>query len=256
MGNPYRWWWAGLRDRRARERVLREIDVYACMSRYSLRVLEKEWHRGGVVVPGGVRLDQFAPAPERAPEPTILFSGALTEPRKHLDTLLEAVTLLARHEPHVHLWLSGPGDPAQLLASASPEARARTTVLDLGEADAQADRYARAWVTALPSEADSFGMVLVESLACGTPIVVADDGAPPELVTDDTGAVARLRDAGSLATALSTAIGLARRRETAEHCRRRASEFDWDSAIVPFLEKIYSGTITGAMFGNGSTRAA
>src|SRR5918996_5628376 len=87
MGNPYRWWWNGLHDRRARERVVREIDVYACMSRYSLRVLEEEWRRGGVVIPGGVQLEEFAPASEREPAPTILFSGALTEQRKHLSTL-------------------------------------------------------------------------------------------------------------------------------------------------------------------------
>jgi phosphatidyl-myo-inositol alpha-mannosyltransferase len=255
MGNPYRWWWDGLADRRARERVVREIDVYACMSRYSLRVLEDEWRRGGVVIPGGVRLGEFAPA-ERTPEPTILFSGALTEPRKHLDTLLEAIALLSRDEPDLRLWLSGPGDPAPLLARASPDARARTVVLDLGEADAQAERYARAWVTALPSEADSFGMALVESLACGTPIVVADDGAPPELLTGDTGAVARVCDAESLAGSLSTALGLSRRAETVEKCRQRASEYDWDSAIAPFLEKLYTGRITGALFGSGSTRAA
>jgi phosphatidyl-myo-inositol alpha-mannosyltransferase len=256
MGNPYRWWWSGLRDQRARERVVRDVDVYACMSRYSLRVLEEEWQRGGVVIPGGVRLDEFAPAAERAPEPTILFSGALTEPRKHLDVLLEAVALLAPRVPRLRLWLSGPGDPAHLLATARPEARARTEILDLGTPAEQGNRYARAWVTALPSEADSFGMVLVESLACGTPIVVADDGAPQELVGADTGVVTRLGDAQSLASGLSSALDLAQRQGTAAQCRERASAFDWEFAIAPFLEKIYTGTITGALFGDGSTRAA
>jgi phosphatidyl-myo-inositol alpha-mannosyltransferase len=255
MGNPYRWWWERLPDQRVRERVVRDIDVYACMSRYALRVLEEEWKRGGVVIPGGVRLDEFAPAIQRAPEPTILFSGAVAEPWKHLDTLLEAVALLAGREPGIRLVLSGPGDPAPLLAAAPLEARTRTTVLDLGAADQQAERYGNAWVTALPSEADSFGMALVESLACGTPIVVSDNGAPPELVTSDTGAVARLGDAEALASALTTALDLARREETRERCRERASEFDWD-AIAPFLEKLYTRTITGALFGDGSTRAA
>jgi phosphatidylinositol alpha-mannosyltransferase len=256
MGNPFRWWWNGLHDRRARERVAREIDVYACMSRYSLRVLEEEWRRGGVVIPGGVRLDEFEPAPERTPEPTILFSGALAEPRKHLDTLLEAVALLAGREPTIGVWLSGPGDPAPILAAAPAEAQERTVVLDLGEAGEQGRRYGRAWVTALPSEGDSFGMALVESLACGTPIVVADDGAPPELVTDATGAIARLADAHSLADALAAAIELARRDGIADHCRERASGYDWDTAIAPFLEKLYSGAIRGELFGDVSRRAA
>src|SRR5436190_1277583 len=92
------------RDRGDGQRsAVREVDVYACMSRYSLRVLEQDWRRGGVVIPGGVRLDEFAPARERAAEPTILFSGALTEPRKHLDTLLDAVALLSRREPDLRV---------------------------------------------------------------------------------------------------------------------------------------------------------
>ena len=99
-------------------------------------------------------------------------------------------------------------------------------------------------------------MALVESLACGTPIVVADDGAPQELVSDETGVVARLGDPQSLADALATALELARRNETAAHCRERATAFDWNAAIVPFLEKLYSRAITGALFGDGSRRAA
>src|SRR2546421_9673016 len=120
MGNPYRWWWNGLPDRRARKRVVREIDVYACMSRYSLRVLEEEWRRGGVVTSGGVQLDEFAPAPAREPEPTILFSGALTERRKHLDTLLEAVALPARREPELRVWRTGPGQSPPPPAAGPP----------------------------------------------------------------------------------------------------------------------------------------
>ncbi len=240
IGNPLRSWWAGLRDRRARRRVVRSVEVYGCMSRYTTRVLAAEWGRVGAVIPGGVRIEQFEPASERAPDPTILYSGALTEPRKHLGTLLEAIGRLAADLPDVQLWLSGPGDPSELLRAVPPSTRARVDVLRLGEPDEQGPRYAAAWVTALPSEADCFGLVLVESLACGTPIVVADDGAPPELVTPETGAVSRLRDPDSLADALRRTLDLARIPETVTRCRARAAEFDWDTAIAPRLEGLYA----------------
>ncbi|MGH9049518.1 MAG: glycosyltransferase family 4 protein [Acidimicrobiia bacterium] len=242
MGNPFRRWWAGLPDRRARERVVRDTDVYACMSQYARRVLQDEWGRAGSIIPGGVRLDQFAPAPEREPEPTILFSGAVAERRKHLDTLLEAIAILAAREPDVRLWISGPGDAGKLLAQAPPRARERTVVLDLGRAEEQGARYGRAWVTALPSEADSFGLVMIESLACGTPVVVADDGAPPEVVEHGIGAVSRLRDPDSLAEALASTLDLARDPDTVPRCRARAAEFDWDCGIAPILEKLYVRT--------------
>src|SRR5690606_41332151 len=98
----------------------------------------------------------------RAPEPTLLFSAALGEERKGLPTLLEALPLVAKEEPDVRLWLSGPGDPSPFLDAALPAAVERTSVLGPGESDRQHERYGAAWATCLPSTHDSFGMVLVE----------------------------------------------------------------------------------------------
>lgn len=252
LGNPYRLHWAGLRDRRARRRVLRAVDVYACMSHFSLGVLEAEWGRIGDLIPGGVRLSQFTPVADRADAPTILFSAALTDPAKRLDLLLEALALLARRVPDVRLWLSGPGDASALLTTTPAAARDRTQVLPLGGAEEQGDRYARAWVTVLPTETDSFGLVLVESLACGTPIVVTDRGAPPELVSPSVGAICAPGDPQSLADALASGLELSRQPQTAACCRARAADFDWDDAIAPLLERLYSD-VTGAASGSGPT---
>jgi glycosyltransferase involved in cell wall biosynthesis len=239
MGNPYRWWWKGLRDRRARERVVRSVDVYGCMSRFALDILEHEWNRPGVLIPGGVRLEQFEASTEREPTPTILFSGAFVDPSKNLPTLLEALALLSARVPDVRLWLSGPGDPAPFLEAAPEPARLRTELLPLGGVHDQAERYQRAWVTTLPSKADSFGVAMLESLACGTPIVVSDQGAPQELALPETGVVSRMGDPESLCEALATGFELAKRPETVEHCRRLAASYDWDGAIAPLLEGLY-----------------
>ncbi len=239
LGNPYRRWWASLPDRRARERVVRHVDVYGCMSRFSLSVLEAEWDRQGALIPGGVRLDEFTPAPARATEPTVLFSGAIDERRKGLGLLFEAAALLVADWPELRIWLSGAGDPGPYLA-AVPTLRDHVEHLALGDVRGQGERYGRAWVTALPSVGDSFGLVLLESLACGTPIVVLDDAAPPELVTPGTGAVARPGDPASLAEALGAALALASEPATAGRCRAAAAAFDWDTGIAPRLEHLYS----------------
>ena len=240
MGNPWKWYWADLPDRRARERVVQSVDVYGCMSRYSLGVLEKEWHRTGVLIPGGVSLSGFAIAPERAAQPTILFSGAFAEPRKGLSVLLEAIALLADEQPGVRLWLSGSGDATPFLDAAPEAARTRTDVLPLGTPGEQGQRYGQAWVTTLPSVDDSFGVALIESLACGTPIVVADHAAPPELVTPETGAICQPKDPVSLAQALRQGLALAGKPETAQRCRSFAAAFDWDQGLAPLLEQLYA----------------
>lgn len=240
MGIPYRWWYGESHpEGRVRERLTREVDVYGCMSQHALDVLLDDWGRQGSLIPGGVRLSEFPIGVERTSRPTVLFSGALTEPRKGLVVLLEAVALLVASEPELTVWLSGPGDPGPFLAAAPAAARRVVEVLPLGTPEEQGLRYGRAWVTALPSIADSFGLVLIESLASGTPIVVVDDAAPPSLVTPSTGAVAKPNDPVSLAEALRLGLDLARQPETAERCRQFARQFDWDEHIAPLLEGLY-----------------
>ena len=241
LGNPVRSWWIGLPDEQARLSVARDADAYGCMSRYSLAVLRRDHGRHGVLIPGGVDLDEFGPADGREPAPTILFSGAIDEPRKGVALLLDAVARLG--DPEVRVWLSGPGDAERLLSSAPAEAAAVTEVLPLGRPDEQATRYGRAWVTALPSKGDSFGMVLLESLACGTPIVTIDDSAAPELVAPGVGAVAKADDPDALADALRAALDLAADPATVDRCRQVASSFGWDE-LASKLERIYDGSVT------------
>jgi len=169
LGLPSRSYWASVSTKEAGivERVVRGVDTYSAMSQCAVDCLASEYGRtDGVVVPGGVDLSTFVPATSRAERPTILFSGAFAEPYKEVSLLLEALPAIAEAEPGVELWLSGPGDGGPLLDAAPAQARERTRVLGLGDADRQHERYGRAWVTCLPSRRDSFGMVLVESLAC------------------------------------------------------------------------------------------
>ncbi len=211
------------------------------MSAFAVDALADGYGRAdGVVIPGGVDLEHFRPAAAREPRPTILFSGAVAERRKGVPVLLEALALIARAEPDVVLWLSGPGDPEPLLAAAPPEVRDRVRALGLGDADRQHERYGRAWVTCLPSRDDSFGMALVEALACGTPLVATTHAAPKELVQEGvTGELCPPDDPEALADAILRAFVLARRPETVAACRTSAEPFDWDLGLAPLCERIY-----------------
>lgn len=242
LGVPVRWWCESQPDKRAHRRVVRSIDVYGCMSQFALAALRDDYGREGALTPGGVNLEQFRPAAAREAVPTILFSAALEETRKGGAPLVAALGLLTERVPNVRLWLSGPGDPGPLLAGADPSVRDRIEVLPLGDPEGQAERYGRAWVTTLPSEWDSFGMVLVESLACGTPIVASTHAAVPELVEPGvTGALCEPNDPPSLAAALETALDLVGRAETAERCRASAAPYDWSTGLAPRFEKLYAG---------------
>jgi phosphatidylinositol alpha-mannosyltransferase len=240
QGIPFRASWDTRPDAHHHARVVRDVDVYGCYSRHAAEVLRLEYGREGTITPGGVDTSVFVPG-RRAPEPTILFSGALDVPRKGLRELLDAFAVVARERPATRLCLTGPGDASALLDAAPPEVRDRTTVLPPATGSELARRYAAAWVTAFPSVKEAFGMVIVESLAAGTPVVGVDDSAVPELVTAEVGTLARPRDTVSLAEGCLSVLDLATRPETAASCRAAALPYDWDAALAPRMEEIYAG---------------
>jgi phosphatidyl-myo-inositol alpha-mannosyltransferase len=244
LPNPASWERLGKREARAAQRAVDGVDVYSAMSETAVESLTENYGRAdGVVVPGGVDLSAFRPAPEREPVPTILFSGALEERRKGVPVLLEAVALVAKARPDVSLWLSGPGNPEALLAVAPAAARERTQTLGPGDRDRQGERYARAWVTCLPSTFDSFGMALLESLACGTPIVATTHSAPKELVVPGiTGELCGPEDPEDLAEALLRALHLAESSGIAARCRAWAERYGWDRGLAPLCEALYRGS--------------
>lgn len=241
LGNPIREKIEGRRDRRLRERVIRDVDVYGCMSEFSRSFLREGYGREGAIIPGGVRLSEFTPRP-RSPHPTILLSGAIDRPEKGLAELLAATALVAEERPDVQVLLSGPGDPAPIVAAAPAAAQERTVHLPIGDPDALSERYAAAWVTCLPTVWDSFGLVVIESLAAGTPAVVGPAGAPREVVGPGTGVVATSLDPADLAEALLHGFALAEDPATAGTCREAAAAFDWDAAHAPLLEELYRST--------------
>jgi glycosyltransferase involved in cell wall biosynthesis len=153
--------------------------------------------------------------------------------------LLEGVGLAARVVPDLELWLVGQGDPAPLLAAASSDVAGRVRHLGALEGNDLVEVYRRAWVTALPSEREVFGMVVVESLSCGTPAVVLDDGwGPASIIEDEVG-----RRTGStpeeLGAGLVEAVELARTPDIAARCRAVGERYDWIRHVAPRLLDLY-----------------
>ena len=216
-------------DARLHGHVVRHVDHYVCVSAAAGQWLQREFGRTADVVPPGVDTDRFRPGSGRSPRPVVLYSGDLAEPRKHVRTLVAAVARLEG----VALWLVGPGTPD--LSGLPTGHVALQRVADPHELPGL---YRAAWVTALPSVAESFGMALSESLACGTPGVArADGGGPAELLVPGTGVLCG-EGVEPLADALEEALGMTA--TAADACRRRAEDFDLRRVVVPALERLYA----------------
>ena len=253
LGVPERYWRSQRKDGRLHAFVARYVDGYVCLSKTAGRFLERDYGRSPAVVGGGVDLRAFKPAPARHPDPVLLFTAAADEPRKNLPLLLDAVAILRRRRPSLELWLAGPGDAASALAAAPREARDAVVAHGPVSLDELRDRYARAWATVLPSHGEAFGLVLVESLAGGTPVVALEDGAPAELVTPDVGATCA-PDPAALADACDRALELAAQPGVADACRAAAEPHDWRTGVVPRIEAVYRGEVPVSLPSAGAPR--
>jgi glycosyltransferase involved in cell wall biosynthesis len=197
------------------------------------------------VVSGGVVCSDFEV--ERPPEPAregpvIACAASLRDPRKRADVLLEAFGKLRARFPDAELHLVRPRDPL-ILQEQAQERPEGVHWIEASETRELARLYAEADISVLASVGEAFGLVLVESLAAGTPVVAARSGACPEIVTDD--AIGRLfepDDPDDLVRAMVEAIALRDRAGTAEACRARARDFDISRALDSF-EAIYADAV-------------
>lgn len=179
------------------------------------------------VNPYGVDLDAFSPAPrpDASRPPRFLFLGSLSA-QKGVPLLLKAWSSIETN--HAELWLAGPlSERRKRLMPPQQGLRiiGKVPHRQLPGLLRQCD------VLVLPSYFDGFGLVLLEALAAGMPIIASDATGAPDLITDGVeGYVIRVGDAEALRDKLLRFIAspsdLARMSPAARHCAER---YSWDA---------------------------
>ena len=150
------------------------------------------------IIPGGVDMALFRPVDRpmargrlHLPEDgtLILYVGRFA-PLKRVDRLVSAVAQLRSQGRNAHLILVGGDDPddlsTQTLKAAVSQHHLEERVHFAGRVEQQALPlyYSAADLLALPSDYESFGLVLLEAMACGTPVIATRVGIAPTLVEE------------------------------------------------------------------------
>lgn len=229
MGIPGRENLSNLRLRlRAVQAVLRDSAALTVLSKAAGAGARRWLGVEPRVINPGVALDRFGPG-KRPASPTIACAASPDDARKRVSLLVRAFGRVRKDRPDARLALMRPADPA----AAAELAQVGGVELWDPSVDNAAEMFQAASISALCSLREAFGLVLVESLACGTPVVGSRDGAIPEII--DRPEVGRLfegEEEGALATAILETLELAGDERTADHCRARAEDFSIDRCVA------------------------
>lgn len=201
--------------------------------------------------------------------PYILFASDADDRRKGASLLCKALPHVLARFPEVRLVFAGPASPqvrqALVAASGSADNADKITFLGVGKVEDLHGLYQNAEVTVLPSVAESFGMVLVESLAAGTPVVGTQHGGIPEIInhahigqTFEPGQIKKgqAHNVQGLATAICKVLERGKTPETSAACKARAQQFSWDT-LGPVYEALLQQAVAGDTMQTGhSSRPA
>ena len=195
------------------------------------------------VVRNGVDLQRFRPASAEdarrrlrtGGSPLLLSVGHLVENKGHA-LVIDALAEIRRHFPDARLAIVGQGPDRERLRerAALRGCEERVTFAGAVEHASMIDWYNAADVLVLASAREGWANVLLEALACGTPVVATRVGGSPEVVTDErVGRLVENRDGSSIAEAVQR---LLRGKPDRETIRRYAEGFSWDSTSRAQIE--------------------
>jgi phosphatidylinositol alpha-mannosyltransferase len=238
-----------------RQAVLRANRVVV-HSEFARQIVKEHYGREPEVIPVPVDVAAFplGCGSEGGP-PTILSVASFDDPRKGLRVLVEAFEYVKRDYPDARLRLSGELSPEvrdRVLNGLPATVRAGVEHLGVGRLEDVSRLYREASITVLPSMWEAYGMVVLESWASGTPVVVTDHGGLSELVRGSGLGVVfdpetknmETRNARGLAEAIVQGLELSRKSESRVNCRKAAERFSW-GVLGPAYERLYGNGSNG-----------
>jgi teichuronic acid biosynthesis glycosyltransferase TuaC len=197
------------------------------------------------VIPVGVDMEVFTPLPagQQPESDSILYVGRIHE-TKGVDVLLNAMRLLVERRPTVRLSLIGGSfypqwrEQEERLKRLAEEINLIQHVRFLGvqPSDQVAEAMRRSTLLVLPSRRETLGAVLIEALACGTPVVATRCGGPEDVVTESVGRLVPKEDPSSLAEAMEEVLDQRQRYDRQMLRKYVADHFSWNRVAEQTIE--------------------
>lgn len=250
---------------RLAQTAMEKVSARIAVSEAARATLIKHVGGDAVVIPNGVDIFSFDKAKPMFGWPgtnqSIVFLGRGDEPRKGLAVLVAAYPEIRKSHPNIRLLIAGPGEPKDNLKSLSREDRDSVTVLGMVAPEDKASVLASGTIYVAPNTGgESFGIVLLEAMATGTPVVASDLEAFKRVLDDGhAGITFENENSADLARVVSDLLGNpTKRAELSALGKLRAAEFDW-SVVAKRIVDVYESVrvpgvkvepdLTGQMIG-------
>ena len=233
--------------------AIEKIDAGIAVSESARNVVVQHLGRDAVVIPNGIEFDDFARwrpstgqgqiagSPRSSDHPKLIFLGRVDEPRKGLDVLLAAVPLIMKTRPGLEVIVAGQGNRPLpewccSLGMINPEAK----IALLNSADVfVAPHLAR----------ESFGIVLLEAMASGVPIVASELPSFLDVLGSprDEGRLGEVFAAGDPDALAASVLRVLDRPNPVRTLRAReaARRYDW-SAVGATVVAVYRAALSAA----------
>ncbi len=226
------------RRKRNRNFGLRQADRVICVSHY----LKKAIMNLGVpsekiaVIPNGIDTKTFYLSSSPNGKSDIIFVGNFIE-RKGLDLLIKSFKKISMKSPDVNLKILGNGpikSKIQLMVN-ELELNNRVKFMDQVSNTEIATIIQNSRLLCLPSREEGFGVVLIEALACGVPVVGARTGGIIDIIkSEEIGLLFEPGDANDLAFKLQYALD---KKWNQDMIRQAGLKFSWDRIIDQIIEQ-------------------
>lgn len=195
-----------------------------------------------IIIPNGVDLKRIHGIEPSSVKCDIIFIGRLIK-EKNVNVLIDAICLISKDFPYIKCHIIGNGPDKERLVGIIIKhgLLGKVRFFDSMEHDEIIARIKSSKMLVLPSSREGFGIVVMEALACGVPVITVNEemNAASELVNEETGFVVDLR-ACQLSHHINILMNMTddTREKMSKSAMEKASTYDWDG-ITEKLARFY-----------------
>ena len=193
-----------------------------------------------VVIPNGVDLKMFTKKNDRIMlegDPSVLYIGHFSR-LKGVDVLIRAIAKVKSELPNIKLHLVGRGNEHYLALLAKKEGIEKNVIFHGWVRQSLATNYYKsADICVFPSRHEGFGIVILEAMASGTPVIASDIPSFREIISDGIdGRLFKLEDAESLSKELVDLYQDPKlRRELSRHASDKVMMYSWEKIADKYI---------------------